>query len=199
MRLLKQQGTASTPRECHADVLVMDSIMSESRSALYRDLYCAIGQATTFWAGVELNLDEIVYTIYLHYGGQSLDREIPRPISKKTRFVKNALKKCPSLARYASEIREPIIRIGKMADDRDWLVHGTLGRPDIFEMTGTIVILRTVHAGNSLKFVERRIRIADIDNHAAKLRPMMNELRRIADMLAAPFEKKVEQASSSLD
>ena len=132
-------------------------------------------------------LDSIVYTIFQHYGGESIKKEIPRSFSEKTAFIKKAVK-LPALRPYADDILAIVKRLKTVAGDRNWLVHGSFGDPDTFEQAGVLVICKTVREPRRLRFMERRMLLEDIDGHAARLRPMMNELNRISNMISAPFE-----------
>jgi len=139
-------------------------------------------------------LDTIVYTIFEHYGGQSIEKEIPRSFTRKTAFIKKAAK-LPALHPHADDMLAIVRRLGAVADDRNWLVHGSFGDPETFEATGELVIGRTVRETKRLRFIFRRMQITDIDSHAARLRPMMNELMRISNILAAPFKSHADEAS----
>jgi hypothetical protein len=71
--------------------------MSEADPVLDDAFAAAIGHLVLSWAGLEVALDVSARQIMHRYGGTSLEKELPRALERKIRFLKDAFRKLPAL------------------------------------------------------------------------------------------------------
>ncbi len=99
--------------------------MAQGKSG-YSDLCKAIGHIVINWSATEQSLDLAVSTVFRLSGGKTLEDELPRSLSRKTKFMRNAFRKLPALSPLAQSGMELMSTIDRCAKQRHEMVHGAL-------------------------------------------------------------------------
>lgn len=172
--------------------------MIDPRENLYRQLYTEVGRLTIFWTYLEMALDSLCYTLFVHYGGNKIEAELPRALSRKVDFVKRCLSKNPALIAHKEQGRLLIKRAAEAGEERHWLLHGVAFKHDQFEAGGSIGLRRTVHQKTKLTIEDREISLEEIQKHSLRFRLLTNEISRWEKELADPFKNDIDDASGEL-
>lgn len=88
------------------------------------ELAAAIGRLAIRWASLELALDLSMYDIFHVRGGDSIEKELPRSLERKTRFLRAAVKKLPVLLQHQRRTSNLLDRVSKAAEFRHDVLHG---------------------------------------------------------------------------
>ena len=83
-----------------------------------------LGLITLHWSYIETSLDALVAITYHHHGGNKIERELPRMLGRKLRYLKRAFNRAPSLAKTAVEAVAFFDQVDDISDKRHVLIHG---------------------------------------------------------------------------
>ena len=94
----------------------------------YSKLCQVIGDNSLKWAAAEQNLDLCVTIIFRLAGGSKLrkDLELPRSLTQKTKFVRDALRRLPSLKPFADAGKLAMDEMDDLALRRNIVTHGAV-------------------------------------------------------------------------
>lgn len=88
--------------------------------------YALLGMFTATWAKSEYALEGCNLMIFQHYGGSTLENELPRALDKKIKFLRRSHQKLPALTPFDSVGVALADRFAAMRDDRHDLIHGIM-------------------------------------------------------------------------
>lgn len=90
----------------------------------------AIGVFALSWSALETVVDALVTLAFLHFGGNEIEKECPRAISRKITHVRDVAKKSGKFAPYAERGTALIDEVDELVDNRHNLIHGAVWRVD---------------------------------------------------------------------
>lgn len=85
-----------------------------------------MGMIITHWALAEHALCASAALIHKHLGGNTIEEEIPRSLSRVTKFLRRCFKKLPHLAPFKDEGEQILRELEKHAQVRHTLIHGAV-------------------------------------------------------------------------
>lgn len=97
----------------------MDSFPEEDKR-----WYMRVGYLAENWAALELFLDMIVRTLYVKYGGDRVEPSVPQALNRKLRFARKMFLENKVLNERAPAMGETFDEIQRLADIRNWALHG---------------------------------------------------------------------------
>jgi hypothetical protein len=117
----RSYGIASLSTQLGVKLTMTKALTNEELTPLFT----AVGAIVVQWGQAEQTFDMIVATIYRSYGGETIRKKIPQPISEKIKFIRE----CSAL----DELKHHYSELGKLADDFDKLcdqrhdiIHGAV-------------------------------------------------------------------------
>ena len=108
---------------------------------LFPPLSMSVGQLVLSWSFVENSLDQWVAIIYQGVGGKQIEREIPRALKRKIKFLRRCFKNIALLEPFAEEAIELLGQAKDVSDIRHIVVHGYISKYDSNTQTVTFVKL----------------------------------------------------------
>jgi hypothetical protein len=100
-----------------------------------------LGLISIHWSYIETSLDALVAITYHHHGGNKIERELPRMLGRKIKYLRRAFARAPSLAKQEAEAVAFLDKVAGLSDRRHVLIHGYASE----------------YAENGIKFVKLRI------------------------------------------
>jgi hypothetical protein len=88
-----------------------------------------IGACTIHWAMVEALLDTMVAVCFHRFGGNALEKDIPKMLNRKIDLLRRVFNRRPELADAKDAARVLFDKTKALADQRHLLTHGT---PSVF-------------------------------------------------------------------
>lgn len=85
-----------------------------------------VGMTLTHWALAEHSLSVTAAMIYKHLGGSKIEKQIPRSLSRTTKFLRKCFTRLPHLAAYKDDGEAILKVLEKHATVRHTLVHGAI-------------------------------------------------------------------------
>jgi hypothetical protein len=151
------------------------------------------------WAVAEMALDQCAYTLFIHYGGDSIEKKIPRNLSGKISFIEACFKRLPALAPMKDHCLSLMRLMTEAGEDRHWCIHGAIGELRKFEEGDTLTLLRTAHKNNQwLSMESRQITVSELYDIAFSFRALARRGQELSDRLAAPFEHLVNKPAGEV-
>ena len=108
---------------------------------LFPLLSLSVGQLVLSWSVVEVSLDQWVAIIYQGVGGKQIEREMPRALSRKIKFLRRCFKSILALEPFAEEATNLLGRAKELSSIRHTVVHGYVSKYDPDTQTATFVKL----------------------------------------------------------
>jgi hypothetical protein len=94
-------------------------------------LFSILGRITYIWAHIDVSLDFCNFLLYHKHGGKSIDPEMPRSSLKRKRQF---FRKCVTQLDLGTDHKDYGLHIADeisaLSDDRHWMIHGAVGRPE---------------------------------------------------------------------
>ena len=100
--------------------------MSDLLDDLERPYYTTVGLFVANWAFVEIALDHWITIIFRSAGGKHVEREMPKALSRKLKFLRRCIRRIDALAPYSEQALRYMTRAGELAKTRQFVIHGVL-------------------------------------------------------------------------
>ena len=157
---------------------------------LFPPLSMAVGQLILSWSFVEVSLDQWVAVVYQGVGGKQIEREIPRGLDRKIKFLRRCFKRIPALEPFAEEATDILSRAKKLSSIRHTIVHGFVSKYDPHTQTMTFVKLdarkdRDIHRVN-----ETPLTFAQLLDAGGECLNLSTDSARLAKRLAERFSRQ---------
>ena len=78
------------------------------------------------WSFVENSLDSWAASAFSSYGGNQIEKEMPRQFSRKVKFLRKCFNRLPGLSPFAAHSTAILERATALADTRHYVIHGVL-------------------------------------------------------------------------
>ena len=84
-----------------------------------------IGACTLHWSLAEAGVDALVTMVYHRFGGKAVERDIPRMLGRKVKFLRKGFQRSPLLQHMAAEAALLLGQIEELSEKRNLMIHGT--------------------------------------------------------------------------
>ena len=152
---------------------------------LFPPLSLSVGQLILSWSFIEVSLDQWVAIIYQGGGGQKIEREIPRAINRKIKFLRRCFKSIAALEPFAEEATNLLGSAKELSGIRHIIVHGYPSTYDPDTQTVTFVKLdagRDIHRVN-----ETPLTFAQLLDAGGKCLDLSTDVTRLTKRMVKAF------------
>ena len=153
--------------------------------------YSSVGMIVVNWSFVENNLDAWSALVYHDHGGSSIERKLPKPISRKIKFLEKCFGALQTLTHVRDEAASYISRVKALSKIRNFVVHGVLSEFDPSDASFTF--LRVDTDPEKKQHVLERLKILGTDLVHAGIE--LSELAKTGQGVTAKLLDASEQAN----
>lgn len=83
-----------------------------------------LGLITLHWSYIETTLDALVAITYHHHGGNKIERELPRMLGRKLKYLRRAFARAPKLSKHEKAAAAFFGQVEDLSERRHVLIHG---------------------------------------------------------------------------
>jgi hypothetical protein len=106
----------------------MPSLTEEEIAKIRREwqtlYHKALGSAVQTWAGLEILLDANIHVIATHYGGKTIDPQVPLALKRKLKYLRRAFTELKTLSEFRESALADLEKIGPLGEERHSFIHG---------------------------------------------------------------------------
>lgn len=161
--------------------------MSELPDDFERPFYTTVGLFVANWAFVEIALDHWITIIFRSAGGKHVEREMPRALSRKLKFLRRCTRQIDALAPYSKQALRYMTRPGELAKTRQFVVHGVLANFDADYMLISFVKIDTAPDKTEHIVSELIIPVQDLLNQGVECMNLASDMFDLAHRLGERF------------
>lgn len=89
-------------------------------------VFGSIGMIVVSWTFVENNLDAWSAITYHDHDGSSIEKKLPKPLSRKIGFLRKCFEQIDTLSTFTEEVIAYLDRVSALSETRHYVVHGVL-------------------------------------------------------------------------
>ena len=159
--------------------------MNEIPWSVQSALNQVVGAIVIRWSLIDSGIAQASQILWQHMGGHTSEKEPPRELSRRVRFIKDCFRTNPLLAPLAPAFSVIKAQINQIVPHRDFLVHGTLTEffpsEAAFQFT-KINATKTGHEQHSTKLSMAELLqiVGGIDECATNLITLGEKLQQLA-------------------
>lgn len=116
-------------------------------------IFALIGMIAIAWAKIESLLDDINELAFLNGAKDAVDREVPRGLERKLKFLRKSHRQLSWLGNLSEAAEELSSKIEAISSDRHQLVHGVA--QNLFTDELELRIVRNTYGTHGLGRIER--------------------------------------------